>query len=77
MDIFEKIDRIKTVYVGSRSGSDRVAKMTAALHKKYPDMSSRQIGNLMRNQLTPSFNSGNSGGIQVLDSKKSNDFLAS
>jgi hypothetical protein len=60
---------------GTSFSSPRVAATMAALHGQNPNMSSSQIENLMRNQLTHDLNGGSQGEIKVLDYQKSSDFL--
>jgi subtilase family protein len=59
---------------GTSFSAPRVGATMAELHRRNPNMSSSQVENLMRNQLTHNLNTG-SGDLQVLDYQKSSDFL--
>ena len=61
--------------LGTSISAPRVAATMAELHRRYPQLSSSQVENMMKNQLTRSM-SDSHGQMQVLDHQRTADFLA-
>ena len=60
---------------GTSFSAPKVAATMAELHRLYPNLSSAQIEDLMKSNLTHDLNTGSAGTIQVLDYQKNFEFL--